>query len=214
MERLPTLVRPEPVIMPDDILDIRITGGNEITVAQVNGYIGVVGSTAGNTYLVDSKGLIEFPLIGKIKAGGLTRDELKAKLTEAASRYLKDAMVTIKFTNFRFSVLGEVNSPGTFVVNNEKISILEGLGLARDMTQYARRTNVRVIRDSSGVRHIGVINFNDKSVFTSPYYYLQRNDVVYVEPEKNKGQIDQATRIGSIIATVVSIIAVSLTIFR
>lgn len=212
--KLPELKRPESVVMPDDILNIQISGANEVTVALINGYSGATGATGGNTYLVDYKGMIEFPLLGKVQAAGFTRDELKTRLKETVAKYLKDATVTVQFTNFRFTILGEVNGPGTFVVNNEKVTILEGMGLARDMTQYARRTNVRVIRDSSGTRHIGMINFNDKGIFTSPYYYLQRNDVIYVEPEGNKGQIEQATRVGSIIATLVSIIAVSLTIFR
>lgn len=212
--RLPDLKRPEPVIMSDDIMEIKITGANEVTVATINSHAVTTGGGSANNYLVDINGMIEFPLVGKVKAAGLTRDELKNKLVEIVAKYLKDPLVSVRFTNFRFTVLGEVNSPGTFVITNEKVTILEGLGLARDMTQYARRTNVRVIRDSSGSRHIGIINFNDKSIFTSPYYYLQRNDVVYIEPETNKGQIEQATRVGSIVATVVSIIAVSLTIFR
>src|SRR5207253_217698 len=127
----------------------------------------------------------------KVKAGGLTREQLKNDIQQKASKYLKDALVTVKQTTFKFTVLGEVNAPGTYTVNNEKVTILEALGLARDMTQFARRNNVRVIRDSSGNRQIGQINFNDKTVFTSPYYYLQRNDVVYVEPDKNKGKFDQ-----------------------
>lgn len=212
--RLPDLQRPEPVVMTDDILNIKITGANEVTVGIINGYTGAVGSNAGNNYQVDAKGMIEFPVLGKVNVTGFTRDELKIRLTTAVAKYLKDPIVTVSFTNFRFTVLGEVNAPGTFVVTNEKVTILEGLGLARDMTQYARRSNIRIIRDSSGTRHIGLVNFNDKSIFSSPYYYLQRNDVVYVEPEGNKGQIDQANRVGAIIATLVSIIAVSLTIFR
>lgn len=211
--RLPELNKPEPVVMPDDILEIRITGANEATVAIINGYVGTTASVA-STYLVDFKGMIEFPLIGKLQVSGLTRDQLKSLIIEKASKYLKDAMATVRFTNFRFTVLGEVNAPGTYVVNNEKVTVLEAMGLARDMTQYARRNNVRVVRDSSGHRHIGMINFNDKSVFTSPYYFLQRNDVLYVEPEKNKGQIEQATRITSIVATGLSVIAILLTFFR
>lgn len=211
--QLPYVVKTEPIIMPDDQLEVRIAGANETTVALINGYSGNPAATL-PPHIVDFEGNIEFPLIGRVKAAGLTRDQLKSTLTQKASKYLKDVLVTVKFSNFRFTILGEVNAPGTYVVQNEKVTILEGLGLARDMTQYARRANVRVIRDSSGHRHIGIIDFNNKAVFTSPYYYLQRNDVVYVEPEKNKGQLDQANRISSIVATIASLIAIGLTIFR
>jgi polysaccharide export outer membrane protein len=211
--RLPAFNKPEAIIMPDDILEIKIIGANEATVSMINGYPGPA-SSASNTYTVDAKGEIEFALIGKVKAGGLTREQLKNDIQQKASKYLKDALVTVKQTTFKFTVLGEVNAPGTYTVNNEKVTILEALGLARDMTQFARRNNVRVIRDSSGNRQIGMINFNDKTVFTSQYYYLQRNDVVYVEPDKNKGKFDQYNRVGSILATVLSVIAVGITIFR
>jgi polysaccharide biosynthesis/export protein len=211
--RLPELSKPEAVIMPDDILEIKIGGANEVTVGVINSYSNP--NTSGPlTYIVDKNGQLEFPLVGKITAAGLTRDQLKQSIQEKVSKFLKDPIVTVKFTNFRFTVLGEVNAPGTYIVPNEKVTILEAMGHARDMTQYARRSNVRIIRDSSGNRQIGLIDFNDKTVFTSPYYYLQRNDVVYIEPEKNKGQIDQASRIGSIVATLLSIIAVTLTIFK
>ncbi|WP_207493410.1 polysaccharide biosynthesis/export family protein [Aridibaculum aurantiacum] len=212
--QLPELKRSEAVIMPDDKLEIRISGANEVTVGIINGFTGTTASAQATSYLVDADGMVEFPLIGRVKASGLTRDQFRIHLTEKASRYLKDALVTVRFVDFRFTVLGEVAAPGTYTVNHERVTILEGMGMARDMTQFARRNNVRIIRDSSGVRHIGIIDFNDKGVLTSPYYYLQRNDVIYVEPEKNKGQIEQATRIGSIVATLVSIIAVGLTIFR
>jgi polysaccharide biosynthesis/export protein len=211
--RLPQLAKPEAVIMPDDILEIKVGGANETTVATINSYSNPNNPTP-VTYIVDKNGEVEFPLIGKITAGGLTRNQFKESLEKRVSKYLKDPIVTVKFTSFRFTVLGEVNAPGTYVVPNEKVTILEAMGHAKDMTEYARRTNVRVIRDSSGAREIGIINFNDKAVFTSPYYYLQRNDVVYIEPERNKGRIDQASRIGSIAATLLSIIAVTLTIFK
>lgn len=212
--QLPQIKRPEPVIMPDDQLEIKITGSNEATAATINGLIGAPSANYIPLYLVDFYGNIEFPLVGKVKAGGLTREELKISITEKVAKYLKEPMVTIRFSNFRFAILGEVNAPGTYVVQNDKVTVLEALGFARDMTQYARRTNVRVIRDSSGTRHIGMLDFNSKDVFTSPYYYLQRGDVVYIEPEKNKGQLDQANRIGSIVATLASLVAISLTIFK
>jgi polysaccharide biosynthesis/export protein len=209
---LPPMQHPEMTIMPDDILDIRFFGANEATVALFNINGNSVAKSDG--YMVDGKGEIEFPFIGTVKVAGLTRDSLKTTLTALASKYLKDVMVSVRFVNFRFTVLGEVKNPGIFLLQNEKVTVLEALGLAGDMTQYARRSNVKIIRDSSGNREIGTIDFNDKAVFSSRYYYLYRNDVVYVEPEKNKGKVENALRFTSILATVASLVAVSLTFFK
>ena len=209
---LPEMKSPEMTIMPDDILDIRFYGANEQTTALFNVNAGALGKSDG--YLVNSKGELEFPLIGTVKVAGLTREELKSKLTELSSTYLKDVMVNVRFVNFRFTVLGEVKNPGIFLLPNDKVTVLEALGLAGDMTQYARRENVKLIRDSSGFREIGTLNFNDKSVFSSKYYYLNRNDVLYVEPDKNKGKADNVLKVTSILATVVSLLAVSLTLFK
>lgn len=214
--RLPALKRSPSVIMPDDMLEIRISGANEATAALLNTYSATPGAanTTANGYLVDQNGEIEFPIIGKVRAGGLTREEFKESLKERVSKYLKDPLVSVRFTNFRFSVLGEVRNPGSFVVPNEKVTILEAMGLSGDMTSYGKRTNVRIIRDSSGVREVGVIDFTDKALFTSKYYYLQRNDVVYIEAQKYKTQFEDFARISTILATVTSLIAITITILR
>lgn len=214
--QLPEMKKPEAVILQDDMLEIKIAGANEQTSSLFNNY----GSTAIErgavipSYLVDLNGEVEFPLIGKIKAAGLTRDEFKTNLKQAVGKYLKDPIVTVRFTNFRFTVLGEVRAPGTFNVLNEKISILEALGQAGDMTQFAKRNTVRVIRDSSGKREIGMVNFNQKTVFTSPYYYLKRNDVIYVEPQQSKTNYESVSRISSILATSLGIVAVVFSLIR
>jgi polysaccharide export outer membrane protein len=202
--------KPESVILPDDMLEIRIAGANEQTSALFNNYgsSSVPAGTNFPTYLVDMNGEIEFPIVGKVKAAGLTRDDFKTNIKQAVGKYLKDPIVTVRFTNFRFTVLGEVRLPGTFNVQNEKVTILEALGQAGDMTQFAKRNTVRVIRDSSGKREIGMINFNQKTVFTSPYYYLKRNDVVYVEPQQSKTNYESVSRISSILATSLGIVAV------
>ncbi len=215
---LPKMAQPKAVIMPDDILDIKIAGANEATAALLNTYSSNPGTTnntnANSGYLVDYDGDIEFPIMGKIHAAGLTKEEFKDRLKERVSKYLKDPLVSIKFINFRFSVLGEVKTPGSFLVPHERVTILEALGLSGDMTTYSRRTSVRVIRDSSGNREIGQIDFTDKAVFTSKYYYLQRNDVVYVEAEKSKSQYEDFSRVSTIVATLASIIALAITILK
>ncbi|MCW3106781.1 MAG: hypothetical protein JWQ09_1287 [Segetibacter sp.] len=215
---LPDLEKPKTVIMPDDILEIKIAGANEATANLLNTYSSNTNpsnsSNANSGYLVDNKGDIEFPIMGKIHAAGLSKEEFKDRLKERVSKYLKDPLVSVRFTNFRFTVLGEVKSPGSYLVPHERVTVLEALGLSGDMTTYSRRTSVRVIRDSSGSREIGQLDFTDKGVFTSKYYYLQRNDVVYVEAEKSKSQFEDFSRVSSVVATLASIIALAITILR
>jgi polysaccharide export outer membrane protein len=212
--KLPDRPQPEAVIMPDDVLAIRFAGENKTTEAAFNSFAISSQSNQGAEYHVNSKGNIDIYQIGTIKAAGLTRDGLRQLLLDSISRYLKSPNVTVRFVNFRFTVLGEVRSPGSFVVSRENVTILEALGQAGDMTQYASRNSVRVIRDSSGKREIGMIDFNQKTVFTSPYYFLQRNDVVYVTPQKSKSDYESVTRITSIVGTVLGILAVTLTILN
>lgn len=216
---LPVLTKPAAIIMPDDILDIKIAGANEATAALLNTYSSTPTNAANaanpnNGYIVDNKGDVEFPIMGKIHAAGLSKEEFKDRLKERVSKYLKDPLVSVKFANFRFSVLGEVKVPGSFLVPQERVTVLEALGLSGDMTNYSRRTNVRVIRDSSGNREIGTLDFTDKAIFTSKYYYLQRNDVVYVEAEKSKSQFEDFSRVSAVVATLASVIALAVTILR
>lgn len=214
--QLPQLTKPQSVIMPDDMLEIKIAGANEATAALLNTYSATasIAATIPIGYLVDLNGEIEFPILGKIKAAGLTKDEFKESLKQKVSKYLVDPLVSVRYLNFRFTVIGEVKSPGSFMVQNERVTILDALGLSGDMTGYSNRSNVRVIRDSSGVREIGTLDFNDKKVFTSKYYYLQRNDVIYIEATKSKSQYEDLSRISSIVATLTSLIALTITILR
>lgn len=214
--QLPQLTKPQTVIMPDDMLEIKIAGANEATAALLNTYsaTATVASTVPIGYLVDMNGEIEFPILGKIKAAGLTKDQFKESLKEKVSKYLVDPLVSVRYLNFRFTVIGEVKSPGSFVVQNERVTILDALGLSGDMTGYSNRTNVRIIRDSSGVREVGTLDFNDKNIFTSKYYYLQRNDVIYIEAQKSKSQYEEWSRMASILATLTSLLALTITIIR
>jgi polysaccharide export outer membrane protein len=206
--------QPEAVIMPDDVLAIRFAGENKTTEASFNSFGMSSQASQGGEYHVNANGNIDIYQIGAVKAAGLTREELRRILLDSITRYLKSPNVTVRFVNFRFTVLGEVRAPGSFAVSRDNVTILEALGQAGDMTQYASRNSVRVIRDSSGKREIGMIDFNQKTVFTSPYYFLQRNDVVYVSPQKSKTEYESVTRITSIIGTVLGILAVTLTILN
>jgi polysaccharide biosynthesis/export protein len=203
--QLPDLQPSVPVIQPDDILDIKIS-------SAINTEAGLKLNTTALNYLVDADGNLEFPLIGKVKVNGLTIDSARKKITNAAAIYVLKPVVIMRYINFRFTVLGEVKAPQTYAVSNEKVSILEALGYAGDLTQYAQRKEVRIIRDSSGKREVGIINLNEQTVFTSPYYYLKRNDVIYVQPAKQKSNADNLARVSSIVATISGILALALTV--
>ncbi|WP_276166296.1 polysaccharide biosynthesis/export family protein [Zobellia alginiliquefaciens] len=136
-------------------------------------------------YLIDKEGEIDFPVIGKVKIAGLSGEEVRVLLRNKLSDYLKDPIINIRLRNFSVSVLGEVNRPGTYPVDGERITILEALGLASDMTIKGMRENVMVIRDFDGTKVYTRIDLTKKEALSSPVYYLTQNDVVYVEPNKS-----------------------------
>ena len=188
------------VIQPKDMLSIVVSSRNPELVAMFN--LPVISYQAGSEvvnssyqqrlmgYVVDNEGMIDFPVLGPIKVDGLTRWELseliKKKLISGA--YLSDAVVTVEFMNFKVSVIGEVNSPGTYTIQGDKVTILQAISLARDLTIFGLRENVSVIRERDGERVIYEVNLCDVSMFNSPAYYLQQNDVVYVQPSEIKAR--------------------------
>ena len=143
-------------------------------------------------YLVDNDGFINFPIVGRMKVGGLTKAEAEQLVTEKIRPYMAESenpVVTVTMASYSVSVLGEVNHPGTFQVSREKITILEALAQAGDLTIYGVRDRVKLIReDATGKKSIETLNLCDANIINSPYYYLQQNDVVYVEPNKIKAQ--------------------------
>ncbi|MBF9252533.1 polysaccharide biosynthesis/export family protein [Pontibacter sp. 172403-2] len=204
----------EPKIQPDDLLSITVTSLNPEANALFNKGVLLSGnnSASGSNrisdegYLVNSDGEIEFPVLGKVKLGGLTKEEARTKLVKELNKYLKDPAVNIRFLNFRVTVIGEVNDPATFTIPSEKINILEALGLAGDMTLYGKRENVLLIREENGIRKMTRINLNSKDAFNSPYFYLQQNDVVYVEPNKvRQVQATTNTRNITLLFSVISV---------
>lgn len=188
---------PESLIRKNDILSITITSLNPeaypITTQEGVANPNVNGQPI-NTHLIDSDGSITLPLLGSIKAEGLTKTQLKEKIVNAfvEKELLKDPVVTIRYVNFRVTVLGEVNNPTVVPVPNEKISLLEAIGLAGDLTIFARRDNIMILREENDQKIIKRINLNSSELLTSPYYYLKSNDIVYVEP--NKAKVATASR--------------------
>ena len=188
------------VIQPKDMLSVVVSSRNPELSAMFN--LPVVSYQAGSEmmtsaanqrlmgYVVDNEGFIDFPVLGPLKVAGLTRWELaeliKTKLLNEG--LLSDAVVTVEFMNFKVSVIGEVNSPGTYTLNNDKVTILQAISLARDLTIFGQRENVCVIRESEGERVIYEVNLCDVGMFKSPAYYLQQNDIVYVQPSEIKAR--------------------------
>lgn len=145
-----------------------------------------IGSYNQAKYVVDSEGNIDFPILGKVNLAGLTREEAKKKLTELLSKLVTDPRVEISISNFKITVLGEVNNPSSFTIDSDKITILEALGLAGDMTVYGKRENVLIIREDESGKKLFRVNMNDRALLNSKEYYLKQNDVLYVEADKKK----------------------------
>jgi len=171
-------------------------------------------ATLSEGYVVDNNGDINFPVQGKINLQGLTIEQAQGKLTDLISRTDKGVIVNIRIQNYKVTVIGEVAKPGTFTIPDDKVTLLEALGLAGDMTPLAVRKNVLIIREENGVRTRNYINLNDKDVFNSPFFYLKQNDVVYVQPDnklKNSQTDTRYIRLIPIITATISALAVVLT---
>lgn len=141
-------------------------------------------------YLVSNEGSIDFPVLGRIQVGGLTKNEAEDLIREKLKPYLKEVpIVTVRMANYKISVLGEVARPGTFTVSNEKVNVLEALAMAGDLTIWGMRDNVKLVReDAKGKREIVELDLTKSDLITSPYYYLQQNDILYVSPNKTKAK--------------------------
>jgi polysaccharide export outer membrane protein len=183
---------PEPIIKNNDLLSITVSSANPeaTTVFNVSSppSSASAGSVQAGSYLVSSKGLIQFPLLGNIAVTGITKEQLADKLTRELEvrKYLIHPLVTIRQLNFTVTVLGEVGKPSVINVPSERISLMEAIGLAGDITIYGKKDNVLVIREENNKKITHRINLNSNDLFHSDYYYLKPNDMVYIEPKKSK----------------------------
>jgi polysaccharide export outer membrane protein len=172
-------------------------------------------STGG--YLVNSDGFIELPILGNIKVEGLTKKELKEKITNILieKKLLKEPIVSVRQLNFEITVLGEVGRPSVITVPSEKVSLIKALGLAGDITIYGEKSNVTLIRESNGKRMVTHIDLNSADFLTSPYYYLQPNDVIYVESNKNKvASVSRTRQSLPVIISSLSVLLIALTYLK
>lgn len=182
-------------IQKNDLLWITVGGSNILDLPPINsgmgipaGGAGVLGQAGGSSigFLVESDGSIKIPYLGKIQAEGLSRVQLEEKLFVELKEYTKDPVVNVRFMNYKVTVMGEVQRPGTINLPTERITILEAIGMAGDLTILGQRSEVLIIREQNGVREIGRLNLLSKNLLLSPFYYLQNNDLVYVEPAPAK----------------------------
>jgi polysaccharide biosynthesis/export protein len=164
-------------------------------------------------YMVDNDGAISLPLVGKIKVLGLNTKEVADSITEKLQKYLVNPVVNVRMLNYNVSVMGEVNKPSVYTIPNERITLPEVLSLAGDLTIFARRDNVLVIRETDGKREFARVDLTKRDLFDSPYYYLQPNDVVYVEPGKGKKiTTDKTVQLAPTILSGVSLLTVLLSL--
>ena len=180
---------------PDDILTINVTALDPATVSPFNlpavshntsDLLSAQGGLTQQTYLIDYNGNIEFPVFGTLKVEGLTRSKLTTMLVERISTMAKDPIVNVRLANFTITVIGEVNSPGTFTMQDERVTILEALGYAGDLSIFGKRKTVKLIREIDGKKKFANIDLTSINSVNSPLYYLQQNDVIYVEPNNAK----------------------------
>lgn len=198
----------------DDLLSIQITGPDSEAAVPFNLYSPTDSKGNGeavlSAYLVDNKGNISFPLLGIIKVAGLSKEELINHLKSKLVDYIKDPIINIRIVNFKVTVNGEVTRPGTFNVASERISIIDALALAGDLTIYGKRNNVLIIREFEGKKKFIRVDITKTDFINSEYYYLQQNDVVYVEPNQTKVN---SSVVGSNVSTFLSIISILVTVF-
>lgn len=186
----------EPILQKGDILNIVVSTPNEASAKLFNmpnasdGAMSATGTSSASGgasgYLVDEQGNISIPYLGRVKAAGLSRTQLTEALEKQLKEYIDSASVTVRLSNYRITILGEVAKPGTYTIPSERVTILDAIGLAGDLTVYGKRNNIRVIRQTDSVKETGTLDINKGDIFNSPFYYLRQNDVVYVEMNDSK----------------------------
>lgn len=211
----------EPKIELDDVLEISVhTVDPGATASITEGGITVsTFQSAGQmqqrlkAYPVSKEGTVDIPILGKLEVIGLTTQEVRELVRGKASQFFVEPSVQIRIVNFKVTVLGEVGSPNTYNVPSEKISILDAIGMAGDLTIFGKRENVLLIRETAKGKEMIRFNLNDAQIFNSPYFYLKQNDVVYVEPSKSRIANAEAPKVAivSSILAVISTIAILIT---
>ena len=210
------------VYKPDDILTINVSALDPDTVRPFNLPVVANNTNVGlnaqaqlqvQSYLVDYDGNIQFPVLGALKVEGLTRTELTSLLTEKISTYVNDPIVNVRLANFTITIIGEVSSPGTFTIQDERITLLEALGMANDLTIFGARKNVLIIREVDGKKKFANVDLTSIKTVNSPVYYLQQNDVIYVEPNKARIRSSSYNQNNNVLIAAIGTLATIVAIF-
>ncbi len=179
-------------LQPQDVLSVRIktldTDTEDYFNIQADGGFQPI-NPAGlyvNGYSINSRGMITLPEVGEVKVGGLTLEQAEAKIKEAVGVYVNNTTIFVKLVSFKVTVLGEVNSPGYYFIYNEQATVLEVLGIAGDLTDFGNRENITLVRQTGRGNEAVLLNLKDPDLLASPYYYLQPNDALYVQPLRAK----------------------------
>ncbi len=182
----------EPIIESNDILHITISSIDEEVIRPFQRNLGDDSNNQNNLnqglkgYLVDSNGEIQFPVLGSVNVAGKTRNQVKEQLKMLISEYVKEVVVDVRIMNFKVTVLGEVNNPGVYTIDDERVTFPEALGLAGDLSEDGKRENITIIREENGKRRVTKLDLTNTDLFSSSFFFLKQNDIIYVEPS-NKG---------------------------
>jgi polysaccharide biosynthesis/export protein len=206
-------------IQPDDLLLIIVSAEDpeiavpfnlkSVSVVSPNRQDLIRSQETMQLYLVDANGFIDFPVLGKIKVGGLSRSELLQLFQDKISAYIKNPIVNLRIMNFKVSIQGEVTFPGTYPIASERVTLIEALSMAKDLTIYGKRDNILIIREIDGVKTYNRVDITKADFINSPFYYLAQNDVVYVEPNKNR---INGSAIGTNTGVIISITSLVITL--
>lgn len=200
-------------IQADDELTIRVSAPEQDAAIPFNltqsiaSQMGMGGAVELETYLVSDNGTIEFPVIGTVEVNGLTTIQLAEKIKGLISEYVKDPLVNVRILNFQISVLGEVNRPGTFSIDDDHINLSKAIAMAGDLTIFGRRENILIMGEEEGVKTYAYLDLTDANVVNSPYYNLRQNDVIYVEPRASRRQSAGSTGVAATYLSLASVLA-------
>ncbi|MBL4664184.1 MAG: polysaccharide biosynthesis/export family protein [Flavobacteriaceae bacterium] len=203
----------EPIIETNDILYVAISSIDEAVIAPFKRNTGLEGNITNSNaglqgYLVNVDGTINFPVIGDVSVAGKTRGQVKSDLRAALSEYITDVVVDVRIMNFKITVLGEVNAPGVYTIQDERVTLPEALGLAGDLSEDGKRENIMVIRKVNGKQQVAHVDLTKTDFFSSPFYFLKQNDVVYVQPSlkgvKKSGFIPDIPALLSVVTIILS----------
>lgn len=217
----------EPLIQKGDLISITVYSDNQLASALYNqggASTSALSSPSSSTpasggtgYLVSQDGFIQLYELGSVKVEGLSKKQLADFLVQqyAQRNLLKNPFVEVRLQNFKVTVIGDVNRPGVYNFPLDKVSVFDAIGLAGDLTQFAKRDNVLIVREVNGIRRFSRLDLTNPNVFNSPYFYLQQNDMIVVDPTKVKATVnDQTYRYITIATSVVSIVAILYSVFR